>query len=80
MENKKLAIRGCSELKKYFERNGVENLSGNIEYCIYFEDSNATYGWEFSNLHIEFPDEYKIVSFEEYFKRNKMLKMNFQMM
>ena len=72
MENKKLAIKGCSELKKYFERNGVENLSGNIDYCIYFENSNATYGWKFFDLHIEFPDEYEIVSFEEYLKRKKI--------
>ena len=71
MENKKLAIRGCSELKRYFERSGVKNLSGNHENYIYFEDSNPTYGWKFCDLHIEFPDEREIVSFEEYFKRKK---------
>ena len=66
MENKKLAIRGCSKLEKYFERNGVENLTGNKESCIYFEDFDAIYGWNFCDSD---DDGFEIVSFEEYFKR-----------
>lgn len=71
MENKKLAIRGCSELRKYFERNGVKNLSGSIEDCVYFEDFDAAYGWIHLHLDNEYINEFEIVSFEEYFKRKK---------
>ena len=69
MENKKLAIRGCLKLKEYFQYSGVENLSGSIENCIYFEDFDAVYGWAY--LYDDCIYGFEIVSFEEYFKRKK---------
>lgn len=69
MENKKLAIRGCSELKEYFQYNGVKNLSGNNERCVYFENANGVYGWDCLDVYCHNIDECEVVSFEEYFKR-----------
>ena len=71
MENKKLAIRGCSELKEYFQYNGVRNLSGNNQKCVYFEDSDGSYGWDCLDTYFQNIDECEVVSFEEYFKRKK---------
>lgn len=69
MENKKLAIRGCSELKEYFQHKGVKNLSGGNEKCVYFETSTGSYGW---NCYCSsYDDEFEVVSFTEYFKRKK---------
>ena len=68
MENKKLAIRGCSELKEYFQYNGVKNLSGDNRYCGYFETSN---GWDCFTDYFQNDDKYEVVSFTEYFKRKK---------
>lgn len=67
MKNKKLAIRGCSELKEYFQFNCVRNLSGNNERCFYFETSN---GWDCFTDYFQ-NDKYEVVSFTEYFKRKK---------
>ena len=71
MENKKLAIRGCSELIEYFQYKGVKNLSGSNARCVYFETSDGSYGWDCLDTYFENLDEYEVVSFEEYFKRKK---------
>ena len=71
MENKKLAIRGCSELKEYFQYSGIRNLSGNNERCVYFENSNRKYGWDCLDVYCHNIDECEVVSFTEYFKRKK---------
>lgn len=65
MKNKKLAIKGCSELRKYFEYSGVEDLAGDVLNLIYYEDFDTTHGWNYCHL----DDEFEVVSFTEYFKR-----------
>lgn len=71
MENKKLAIRGCSELKEYFQYNGIRNLSGNNGRYVYFENSNRIYCWDYLDAYCHNIDECEVVSFTEYFKRKK---------
>ena len=71
MENKKLAIRGCLELKEYFQFNRVKNLSGSNTRCVYFETSDGSYDWDCVDTYFENLDEFEIVSFKEYVKRKK---------